>query len=400
MTKVEDRLRQAMTAEGERAQPGALRPLSAPDRLRGRSGARRRLTRLVPLTAAAAVSAVIAGVVVAGQATDKVTGGGNAATAPAPPPFYVTLSGTPGHAEAVIRSTHSGARLSSVPVPFAAGIGFFPWIAAGSDRTAALAVPEGSSGERFFLLRISATGRSVTLTKLPIKPPAAGVTAVTGIALSPDGQQLAVTMETGSIPRTHGVVDVVSTRTGRTRSWTGRSQYGYPFDPAWADHGTRLGFGWYNHISAGEYPSSKAQVRLLDPAAPGRDLLAARVIVSEARVRGAIQTALLTPDGHRVVASVYRVIPSGHGHGTVVVRIVTFSAATGRIIATGRRLAIPYQGGSEGSYGAEDDCQVLSLDPSGQNTLAQCRHLGRLAGDNFTAQPGTFIAPGLPTGAW
>lgn len=397
MTDVKDRLRRAMAAEGEGAQPGALRPLRSPG---GRSGARRLLTRLVPLTAAAAVCAVIAGVVAAGQATTgRAPGAGNAAAAP-PPPFYVTLSGTPGHAEAVIRDTRSGARLSSVHIPLASGIGFFPWIAAGNDRTVAVAAPEGSSGEHFFLLRISATGRSVKLTKLPVKPPPSDVTAVTGIALSPDGQKLAVTMESGSIPRTHGVLEVVSTRTGMTRSWTGSSQYGYPFDPAWADHGTGLGFGWYNHISGGTYPSSKAQVRLLDPAAPGHDLLAARVIVSEASLRGAIQTALLTPDGRRVVASVYRAIPSGHGHGTVVVRIVTFSAATGRIIATGRSLSIPYRGGSDGSYAAEDECQVLSIDPSGQNTLAQCKHLGRLAGHDFTALPGTFIAPGLPSGAW
>jgi hypothetical protein len=310
----------------------------------------------------------------------------------------VTLSGKPGHAAAVVRDSRSGARLTSVPVPFAYGTGGWPLIAAGNDLTFALALPEGSAGEHFFLLHIAPTGRSGRLTALPIRPVTRKDSLVTGLALSPDGQKLAMTLETGSVRRIRGVLVVASTRTGATRTWTGRSQRGAPVDPSWAGHARQLGFVWYNRIGTGQYPSTRAEARLLDTTARGHDLLASRVIVPEARVPGAIRSALLTPDGRKVIASVYRATSSGPGQGTVVVRIVTFSAATGRIIATHRSLAIPYHSG-QGKYLAEAACRVLSLDSAGQHALAQCKRLGRLAGHSFTVLPGTAVSA-VATAAW
>jgi hypothetical protein len=411
MTEIEDRLRQALATEAERAQPGMLRPLHRP----GATAASRVLVRLAawmrvpavmlgrarragrlltPLAAAAAVIAVAAGVVIAGHAFTGARAGAAAPAADGPPPFYLTLSGKPGHLAAVVRDSRTGARLSSRAVPFAPGPGTWMWIAAGSDRTFALAVPEGGTGEHFFGLRVTPSGQAGKLTPLPVKPVGLNGSQVAGLALSPSGQQLAVTMTSPQAS-----IEVASTRTGMTRTWTAHSN-DIAFDPAWTDHGKRLGFGWARQVTGGRYPTSTAEVRLLDTEAPGHNLLASRVLVPDKTVPGAIQTALVTPDGGSVVASVTRNISGGgYDHGKIVAKIVRISATTGQVTATERTVTIPYHS-SAGRYDAEDGCLLLAVDPTGHHILAQCRPLGSLAGTSFTPLPGSVAFPLVPSAAW
>ena len=113
----------------------------------------------------------------------------------------------------------------------------------------------------------------------------------------------------------------------------------------------------------------------------------------------AIQTALVAADGRSVVASATHDVAGGYQHGTILAKIVSMSAITGRVTATERTVTIHYHS-SVGRYAAESACQVLSLDPTGRHTLALCRSLGSLAGARFTPLPGSVGYPLVPAAAW
>lgn len=410
LTDVEDELRGALSAEARRAQPGMLRPLRdpAPHRFH-RPGTLRWPTVaaggghgvrgwLAPAASVVAVVALLAGVFAAGG---LITANRQGAGAPAGgmPRFYVDIEGTPGHVSAVVRDSRTGARLSSLPVPTVPGPP--PWIAAASDRSYAIAVAARPSNveTRFLLLHVSANGRAAKLSTLPVKPVSGGP-LVTGLALSADGKYLAIALSTGSLPRNRGAVEVASTSTGAARTWSSHGQSGFPFDPSFADQGRRLGFGWYNHFS-GHFPDiySKAEVRLLDLSAPSRELLAAKVIVGERKALGTVQTAMVSADGHSVIATVTRDISRGGYHGTIVARLARISAATGRQAAVYRTVNVPYHS-NNGRYLADGACQVLSLDATGRHALVHCTHLGRVDDGVFTPLPGNLANSELPAAAW
>jgi hypothetical protein len=131
----------------------------------------------------------------------------------------------------------------------------------------------------FYLLRLSASGAEESFTRLAIPALPKG-TAVTGLALSPDGSKLAVEVDSGSNGQP-GLLEirVCTLATGAFRTWfaTGSTD---PVDPggftgsgvdgsetiSWAADSRTLAFDWRNRSYIG--------VRLLDTTASGDNLIA------------------------------------------------------------------------------------------------------------------------------
>ncbi|WP_300608821.1 hypothetical protein [Trebonia sp.] len=178
---------------------------------------------LAPLAAAAAVLAIgISLVIVRGIPNGRAAPAAGSATPSSPaastsppgsgplpaevPEYYVALDNTQDKNspyQAVVASTVTGARLATVSPP--AGSTFAGVTAAADDRTFVLDATTcsqyaGSSllcPRTWYLLRLYPGSASpARLTRLAIPPTASGI-QVQGIALSPDGSELAVALQAG-----------------------------------------------------------------------------------------------------------------------------------------------------------------------------------------------------------
>ncbi len=398
MTDLEERLSRDLKELSERAQPGSIRPLREP-----RARRRPRAVRwLAPVAAVAAVLGVIAGVSVIGR-----PGGG------APPPpgsqgpmprFYVTAWQTYAGSNngrqiptfAVVHSSATGGALATVRVPtltVSQGATQGPSItAAADDRT--FVISEQSDAPRinkFYLLRVAADGRSARLSTLPISVPR--YLSVTDVALSPDATRLAMDVQhcgTGSCQYTG--VRVVTIATGAVSTWTTRAN-GAPFLVSWAGD-ERVAFQWQAGVRR---PPAGQQTgyRLLTLTAARRDLLAATAIGSpRAEPTFFVPRALVTADGNEVVTSTVQNIPDGHGHDTVVAKVIELSARTGQVLRVLHTTTV--HGATRGQSGTagqlDQGCNVLSLAPTGTHVLVACFAFGRIDGNRFTPLPG-FPSP-------
>src|SRR5436190_4663902 len=211
-----DAVLRAVRDGGGRRAPGLVRRGAVPRRWPG---------WLAPVAAAAAV----AGVIIASLAISGVILRHHAGTSPAGPSgvfakvprYFVAVPAIPGRA--VVGATATGAVLGTVapPKPYTM---FTSVAAAGDGRTFVFAAAPGPDRGpvRFYRLALDRSGHPGHLAPLPIPPEAA---ALPGLALSPDGSKLAV-----SLPPVHGQVgskiQVFSLATGARREWV------------WPGHGT------------------------------------------------------------------------------------------------------------------------------------------------------------------
>jgi hypothetical protein len=234
--------------------------------------------------------------------TGTVTGGTG------PPAYYVYLGpvrrGSAGGPlpRATVTSTLTGKRIATVasPRPY---VGFDYVAAAGNSSTFVLAAEQqnqrraGHLGvvqkpEKFFLLQISPAGH-IRLTPLSL-PVRVYPGFLAGLALSPNGSQLALASE-GNPPSSHGsVLQVVSLANGTSRRWTwpnAGSEWDWSSDQAnlaWMGEqalafqmpvGTRPA-GWP------ELSRAVLQTRVLDTAAGGASLAASRRVPGRATLGG------------------------------------------------------------------------------------------------------------------
>jgi hypothetical protein len=360
MSDIEDRLRAELWAQAQRTQAEDLRELQVQPR-REPAGARRRWW-LAPAAAALAVAAVvgvIAGVrPTAGRQPPAVSAAGQR------PPFYVTLpaDGNSGHPDATVRATATGAMLGRVSVP---GTHFSLVAAAADDRTFVLAAfrPAASSvtghgGTEFYRFTLSARGRPGPLVKLPLTVSEGRRTyGATSMALSADGATLAVAVVPRAIA-SHGGgptsrIEVVSLRTGRTRTWTSAVRTDIE-SLSWVRGGTLAYL-----VPGPPAPAGGLRLRLLDTAGPSGSLPRSSRPVTLRGVTGQLQSAMVTGHGQFVVAWTQAPAPAGRTADTV---LAEFSAHTGlrlRVLDT-----IPSRGAFETS------AQVWSADPSGEHLLA------------------------------
>jgi hypothetical protein len=348
MKLTEYRLRAALAETAREIPPGSLPPLdlsAASERAAGRAmrnvlrglGGRRIKVLAAPIAAAAAVAAVIATpAALSGGSHDRrpVTAAQSAGLASVPP-YYMArvgkVAGVSGLAlRGVIRRTLSGKPVATMllPKPYR-----YIRAVAGSanDRTFLVAARNttklrGATG--FYLAQFSPAKRKVTVTFLNIPPVPAPPSMVVGLAVSPNGSQVAVAVSTKQAGgSTLTQVSVYWPGTDKVKVWKARDVgvpalkyigYGW-YDPSalsWSSNG-KLAF----NATTGGRPYS---VWLLNTATAGGSLLADSHYV----VRSGGADGLVTPTGARVVAPLARELPDGHYQGEFAV----YSTATGKLI--------------------------------------------------------------------
>jgi hypothetical protein len=363
---------------------------------------RRRTWRLVaPAAAALAVIALIAGLTLAaGSGPGRTAAGAPAAgtSAQGMPRYYVTNPARPPRPPAGRHDSLTGRPLSWVAIPGRVA----PSItAAHNDRVfvidAVRIFPHREPATVLYLLRVTAGGRRATLTRLPVRATSPGsADLVDGLALSPDGARLAVALQvptTGFHPR--GEIVVFSLTGGPARTWTAPGDNALPWDPAWTGS-EQLSFLWQDHIRGPATNfTARTQVRVLDTAAPGRNVLSARVLAAGGGKLGFIQTAFAAPRRGPIIASAFRNSPAAGRSGTATVRLVALSARTGQVIKVLAARTVRYRGLRQQNQ-ADGSCQVLGLDATGQHALVDCPGFSRLDHGRLTRLPG----PGVLAAAW
>jgi hypothetical protein len=187
-----------------------------------------------------------------------------------------------------------------------------------ADDLAAEAFGPGSSGKlfgegpaRLYELVLRSSGQPGTLTALPV-PPVSG--SISGLALSPDGSKLAMSLIAG-----RSEIEVVSLATGAVRTWTLPDQGWVGWDKpdaqslSWENDNRTLLFE--QQASAGQGQNMEAGARLLDTAAPGGNLdTASRPVPIPGQVLTGLSAAMLiTGDGTKILAPTTTLISPGSG---------------------------------------------------------------------------------------
>jgi hypothetical protein len=372
MNTLEDRVRRALREAAEDISRTDVPLLRLPDgagRSRLARGRRGWPSWLTPLAAAAAVAAVLA-------ATLALTGGAarpghrtwSDALLARVPPYYVVLTGTgPKHGwprQAEVRATRTGRTVATLAAPrrddafvmAAAASGVGRYVLAAEPMTLQheqVTRPDGSTVPgttvrflaptgpvSFYQLRISSSGQVSALSPLPVPALPAGA-VLDGLALTPDGRQLAVATRAGG-PRPGPEIQVDTLATGAQRVWTWpgaqpveESLGGTGSALSWAADDRTLAFA---RLIDGVY-----KVRLLDTTAPGSSLAASRPALtlnwsgrgrrfSHGRAVNNNDTfgALLTPDGSKIVVAT---VTQSKRPLTAEFAFTEFSARTGKVVA-------------------------------------------------------------------
>ena len=380
MNTLEDRVRWALRETAEDISPADVPLLRLPAGAGRGSAGRGQLAHgwrgwppwLTPLAAAAAVAAVVA-------ATLILTGG---PARPGPhrtwqdallaraPRYYIALTDTgPRHGwprQAQVRATRTGRLVAALAAPrpdnaflmmaAAANVGRYVLAAQPmalgqqkvigpsgrpvSGESFAVQVPAGPI--HFYQLRISASGQVSALSALPV-PALPADAALEGLALTPDGRQLAVATRSGG-PQGGPEIQVDTLATGAQRVWTWPGAQ--PVEESLGGTGSALSWAADDRTLAfGQLIDGRYKVRLLDTAAPGHSLAASRPALSvnwsgrDNRLRfshgRAVNNtdtfgALLTPDGSKIVVAT--VTQSFHPL-TSEFAFTEFSARTGKVVA-------------------------------------------------------------------
>jgi hypothetical protein len=358
---IEERVRAATHARTDQVRD--IRPLEFPDELsapvRRRRPARRWANWGAPIAAAALVTALALTLVLVRQADDPQPGATVPASSPSAaasiPRYYVALAQTgrtSSQLKAVVGDERTG-RTIAVLNPTAAQ-NFYGVTGAADDRTFVVMNYTATTKQTsWYLLRLTPGAAHPTqLTKLPIKPL---VAHVAGLALSPDGQEVAVMWRTATT-QTNAVtyLAVYSMASGALlHTWItkgdninaiagGANGEGL----AWVGGDRSIDFRW-TVMAAEPHPSATNTVRRIDVTAAGGDLLAdSRVAVKLPPTAEPTKTTFSAPCASSVTA----------GDGTVVCGTSSFSDVSFQEVCstvppafvtysgtTGKRLKVLYE---------------------------------------------------------
>ena len=282
------------------------------------------LALVVVLAVAASVTVSVTGPgghAPGGQAAPRgTTGPASALTASVaggrvPPYYVVTWSNLKNPSGAAVRLTATGATIATVQ-PAEADSTIVGVTGAPGDRTFILdertLKPQrnpvvNAEPHAFYRLRLSASGRPSSVTRLPVTEPN-GV-YVTGFALSPDGTELAVAVYPGGNVRQPVVSElkIYSTATGAVlRTWSATGAIGIApsaLDDAeglsWISDQT-IGFAWLGGVDL-----FQQSVRLLDLRRGGNNLLhdSRQLRYLGPPWSSGCQELIVTPDGSAVVCA-------------------------------------------------------------------------------------------------
>jgi hypothetical protein len=437
---VEDRVRTATRARADLVRD--IRPLELPAakavRLPRAPQARAWSTWAAPVTAAAVVVALAITLVSLRQVRNEPSvpasarAGAPVSSAVVAPKYYAALDDPSGTAfngqktahpvDVVVGDTSTGQRIATVTPP--KGQTFAGLTAAADDRTFVVAAESfpvragypSAAPVGWYLLRITPDGtRAATLTKLSIPGQPTG-TQVSGIALSPDGGELAVMFQRGvwvSYSKTGPLtLSVYSVSTGKAlRTWTQYTQrlpagYGWYWGRysnssiTWLAGGHTLAFvdGGNSGVNSPplSFTFSGVKIRTLDLASPGGDLFADSKVVFKSENHWC-NNLQLTADGKTVVCGSYG--------GNTATRssaydpeVIEYSVATGKARLVYRL---------KGAYNL-GVASVLWLSPDGSTLIGSAlaesgpfRHLviaGQAVGliTKGTLKPINLPLPGVP----
>jgi len=264
-------------------------------------------------------------------------------------------------------------------------------------------VSDGHGPTRFYRLRLSPSGHPGRLTPLPI---AALMQPLTGLALSRDGRQLAVSLFPPGRFNTGARIKIWSTATGAERDWLWPGA-GIIYSPgtifsqytarslSWTADGSRLLF----HVTPGV---GGAQARLLDATSPGGNLRAAsqRIPIpsNELSNRGPIppfniiEPLLITGDGTRVVGPTARPLPRkpgkpGHPAPMLEDTISEFPVQAGPPVRVPYRQKFGYDTDPAVFWVNQTGSVMIILRPAAKFTRGGTGLLGVLTPDGFTPFP-------------
>lgn len=274
--------------------------------------------------------------------------------------------------------------------------------AAADDRSFIIGVQGGQAPTKngldlhLFRFAISAAGKPGHLTELAAAPMRNQTTE--GIALSPDGKLLAVSLMNNSPARSVAAIQVLNLATGATRTWTAPARSPYiPGPPSWADGSRLIAFTWLRSTQSG-LMSAPRGIRLLDTTAPGDNLTAGRVIVPSGKVAaGSIVSARITPDGRDVIVVTWRDLTPQASTHTVIVQFAELRADTGRLVRLLYTRTARYD--QVHVITLQVSLGVLSLGSQGRYALVQGIQFGWL--DVSGPDPGRFTPlPAVPAGQY
>ena len=405
---------------GRRGAAGRLRAGGWP-RAAGRGVGRPRLAWFSPLAAAAAVAVLVIGGTAAGswfarsgkhQSTVSAASGQQAAAEllGKVPAYYVAL-GNPSLA--VVRATVTGATLVRIMTrtPFVGVTG------AADDRTFVLDAQRQVIGPTmvqwpqqpaFYLLRLTASGTEQSYTRLPVPALPKGA-AVTGLALSPDGSQLAIELGLGSVAHPGRLeISIYTLATGATRTWSMTDSF-EPEDPSGftgsgVDGAQSISWTADSRTLAFDWAKSRADmgVRLLDATTSGGSLTAdgrlavflGSGIIGDAPDGDAqcVTDDIITGDGSAVICG-YASSFGGTSPATteVTTGFVRYSVRTGKVGGVSGVFHRPQSraGGSISLFWTNSDGSIV--------IGAGVTGIGVFSGEKFTPLP---KITGLNTAAW
>ena len=369
---VEDRLRTATRTRADlvRDIPPLDLPARKPVRLPRVSRARWSAW-MAPVTAAAVVVALAITLVSLRAARNEPpvspagTGQSGTSAAVVPPKYYAALddpfetgfSAVDAHAVGLAWGLSTRTTQTTIAPP--PGQTFVGVTAAADGRTFVVAaesfpMPTGHLSTAlvaWYLLRIGPGVKEPTLTKLSIPGQPTG-TQISGLALSPDGSELAVMFQRGvwsansTFSSTAGplTLSVYSVSAGKAvRTWTQPTNgspggYGWGWDRSingsitWLAGGQALAFadGTYSRENALPPVFSDVKIRTIDLASPSGDLVADSKVVFSSVNHACDTTLELTADGKTVVCGTFVSGSAGAKKSSAYdPEILEYSVATG-----------------------------------------------------------------------
>jgi hypothetical protein len=291
-------------------------------------------------------------------------------------PTYYIVASNPQLAALQVRNSVTGKVVSTVSPPTTCDPKTLKLAAAGNNRDFVLACSSPTRPNSFYRLQLTRAGAASAFTPLSIPDQHSWID---DMALSADGTKLAIGLQGPN------EIKVVTLATGAVQTWTAQTS---PFHLTWGDGGREVGFSGNGGLYVLNVSGAGGRPHLVLP----------RTVKSDD-----VGDAILSPNGTIIAAVEYDYQGNVKlNQNSIVSGIVEISATTGKPLRT---LVVQHAhysadgGGNEAGY-AITNCQLGSIDATGNHLLVSCDQFGRLDQGRFTPLPGPGPDDALYTSAW